>query len=508
MATQRLDPDYWFKVGILAVVYLAAAKMGLALSVAYGNITPVWAPAGIAIAAVLLFGRSMWVGVALGAFVANATTDIPLWTAGVIAIGNTLEAVVASYLLSRVGFEASLARVRDVLNFVLWGVLAATTVAASFGTVSLLIAGEVPNSRFWFAWSLWWLGDAMGVLLVAPVALAWGRARWKPDSARQLLEAAVLGILVVVVASIVFLGGRWTYPHLLFPLMVWAALRFGQRGASLAVFAASAIGIAGTLDGSVPIGGAALVDSVQILQLLMGLVAISTLVLAAALSERHEAERTLGSSLSVLEATLDATADGILVVDLGARVLSFNQRFVDMWGIPPDIVELRDDDKLLAYVLDQLEDPEQFLARVRELYEHPDSESNDTILFKDGRIVERFSKPQMLGGKAVGRVWSFRDVTRQRALEEDRLRLHDAQAHHQQVLELNDTVVQGLAVARMALELDLADKAEATVVATLETARAIVSDLLIDVENRGGLQPGALIRKEPAIAGDKDTGTS
>lgn len=116
-------------------------------------------------------------------------------------------------------------------------------------------------------------------------------------------------------------------------------------------------------------------------------------------------------ALSLLRATLDSTADGILVVDLSGRIVGFNKKFLEMWRIPEAIIASRDDRAALAFVLDQLEDPEGFLQKVRDLYAHPEAESFDILHFKDGRIFERYSKPQMIESEAVGRVWSFRDVT-------------------------------------------------------------------------------------------------
>jgi PAS domain S-box-containing protein len=132
---------------------------------------------------------------------------------------------------------------------------------------------------------------------------------------------------------------------------------------------------------------------------------------------RRRADREIEESLSLLKATLEATTEGILVVDESGKIVNFNRKFTDMWRIPESVIQSRDDNKALAWVLDQLKDPERFIKKVRELYAQPDSKSYDWLEFKDGRIFERYSQPQKIGGKTVGRVWSFRDVTDRRLME-------------------------------------------------------------------------------------------
>ena len=139
------------------------------------------------------------------------------------------------------------------------------------------------------------------------------------------------------------------------------------------------------------------------------------------LAERKSAEEVLSRTVSLLEATLNSTADGILVVDLEGKIKRFNENFKKMWRIPPAILETGEDDRALGFVLDQLKNPEEFLSKVRQLYGEVLAESYDVLEFKDGRVFERFSRPQLLEGIPVGRVWSFRDVT-ERVKDEEKLR--------------------------------------------------------------------------------------
>lgn len=136
-------------------------------------------------------------------------------------------------------------------------------------------------------------------------------------------------------------------------------------------------------------------------------------------AELRRANEQLNQSVSTLHATLEATADGILVVDAQGKIVNFNRRFTEMWHIPETIMESRDDSQALAFVLDQLVDPTAFITKVQELYHQLEAESFDTLLFKDGRVFERYSRSQFVAGQNVGRVWSFHDITKQKQTESE-----------------------------------------------------------------------------------------
>ncbi|MFH0792604.1 MAG: PAS domain-containing protein, partial [bacterium] len=143
----------------------------------------------------------------------------------------------------------------------------------------------------------------------------------------------------------------------------------------------------------------------------------AALVMAQDITERRRADDDLRKALSLLGATIESTADGILVVDRDGKITRCNQKFAQMWKIPPDLLEKGDDSAAIAFVAEQLTDPDKFLGKIQELYSSPEAESHDILEFKDGRVFERYSMPQRIGGDCVGRVWSFRDITDQRRSE-------------------------------------------------------------------------------------------
>ncbi len=129
------------------------------------------------------------------------------------------------------------------------------------------------------------------------------------------------------------------------------------------------------------------------------------------------AESELENSFSLIKATLESTADGILVVDRKGKIIQYNQKFLDMWRIPPGIINTGRDEDLIRYVMDQLVYPEEFFNQVKKLYENDEISTSETITFKDGRVFERYSQPQKIAGESVGRVWSFRDITERKKAE-------------------------------------------------------------------------------------------
>ena len=274
------------RLAIVAGSYVVSAKIGLSLSVAHGSATPVWAPTGISLAALLLFGRKVWPAVFVGAFLANSMTPVPISLAFAIAVGNTAEALLGWFLLTRIGFRNGLDRVHDVIALVVGAAVLSTAVSATVGVTASLLAGTIASSTYLQHWGIWWVGDMMGDLLVASLLLVWV-GRWDDWRGSRALEAIVLLALLVSVSAFVFAGSHWIYSFLVFPLLLWATLRFRQRGATLAVFVTAAIAHWRIVEGAAPVGLADPTAAVEAFQALFGF------VVAATTSERAVAEETL-----------------------------------------------------------------------------------------------------------------------------------------------------------------------------------------------------------------------
>ena len=327
------------RLAAVAGAYVVAAKFGINLSVAHGVITPVWVPSGLSIAALLIFGRGLWPAVALGAFISNATSGAdPLVAAG-LAIGNTLEATAGAFLLEKVGFRRNLERVRDVFALVVLGAGASTLIAATNGVSVLKLAGATHGS-YGSEWLLWWFGDAVGVLLVAPLLLlVWTHRRTRPGKA-QLLEGLILFCSLGALSAIVFLGGGWRYPYLIFPLLLWAALRFRQIGCATSSFLVGAMATWGTMSGTVPIAHANTTERVQIIQALVGLVSISLLVVGATLAERETANVALRQTALMLAEAQSLTHIGSWEWNAATNTISSSDELYRIFGLAPQSIEI------------------------------------------------------------------------------------------------------------------------------------------------------------------------
>jgi len=189
---------------VVAAAYVLSAKLGFRVALVADQVTTVWAPTGLAEAALILWGRSLWPAIWLGAFVANVGTAVPVWAAACVATGNTFEGVITAQLVLRFsGFDPSLRRVKDALVFMVVGAILATAVSATVGSMTLCLAGVQTWSRFNVLWQDWWLGDAVGALVVAPTLLTIVRTPWT-RTRRARVETAAIVIACAVMTETIF----------------------------------------------------------------------------------------------------------------------------------------------------------------------------------------------------------------------------------------------------------------------------------------------------------------
>jgi PAS domain S-box-containing protein len=331
-----------------AIVYLVAAKLGLSLASQAEQVTTVWPPTGIALAAVVLLGpRWTWPGIAAGAFLANVTAREPIPTALVIAAGNTLEAVVGAWLLARVGFRPSLRHPRDVLALAGLAAAAGTLISAAIGVVGLC-AGGVQRSAATRLWQTWWVGDVLGALVVAPLLFVWLGAQPMPAPGGRRLEGIALALATLATSIAVFAGHRdaafGTYPvhYAVFPLVIWSALRFGPRGPATVTFLVGAVAILSTVAGHGPFATTSRHESLLMLQLFMGVVAVTGLLLGAAIAERDDLRRRAARDLEAMQVSeerlrlaLDAGRMGVWDWDLGTNEVRWSPNLETIHGLAP-----------------------------------------------------------------------------------------------------------------------------------------------------------------------------
>jgi integral membrane sensor domain MASE1/anti-sigma regulatory factor (Ser/Thr protein kinase) len=284
-----LAASRWVGILALAVVYFASAKLGLALAFATPSVTAIWPPTGVALAALVLGGRGLWPGVLLGAFLANVTTDVPVYTAAGIAVGNTLEALVGAALLGRVGFRPALLRLRDVFALVALAGLISTTVSATIGVASLAVGDSLSEGAL-STWRVWWLGDMGGDVLVASLIFVLVTHWPYRDLPGSPLEALALMLSLTGIGLVVFTNDVPT-AYLTFPIIAWAALRFLQPGASVAAGALAAIAVTFTANDSGPFVRPSQDDSLLLAQSFSAIMGLTGLILAALTSQRRRAER-------------------------------------------------------------------------------------------------------------------------------------------------------------------------------------------------------------------------
>lgn len=298
---------------ILAVAgaYYAAADLGLLRQVTvHGSVvTPLWPPTGIALGALLVMGLRVWPGIALGSLLVIATLNgsVSASTALVVA-GNTLAPVCAFLLLRSVGFRPELARLRDGVVLVFLGAMTGMVISASTGTAVLLADGKLPSSGFWPVWAAWWAGDVMGVLVVTPLLLVLRRLRM-PRLTDRWMEGTAL-VIVAVPGTLLATRSSLSMLYLVFPILVWAALRFQLAGSAPCALLISVLAVVAGTDRVGPFMDHTMLEVMVNLTVLNGAVALTALLLAALVAEQQTVRHRIERACEELADLVDQLAPG------------------------------------------------------------------------------------------------------------------------------------------------------------------------------------------------------
>ena len=327
---QGLSPlQIWVLLCSLGAGYVLAGKLGLQMAVFHPSATPVWPPTGISLAAFLLFGYWVWPAVFLGALVVNVTTVGSIASSLGIATGNTLEGLVGAFLVNHFANGRKLfGQQGDTLKFVLLAALLSTIVSPTIGVTSLSLGGYADWEKYCAIWMTWWLGDAVGALIVTPAIILWALEPAPNWGRSRLLEIGLSITLLCLVTWIVFqssqamTGPNYPLAFLTLSILIWVAVRLGLRETVTAILLCAAIAIWGTLRGSGPFARINQHESLLLLQAFIAVISVTAMVLAVGVAERRRAEQRLDELNQSLErriqdrtSTLQATVEQLQEYD-------------------------------------------------------------------------------------------------------------------------------------------------------------------------------------------------
>lgn len=379
----------------------------------------VWLGSGIALAAVLRLGISVWPWIFAGEILVTLATGGGFLHSLGAGVGNSLEAVVAGLLLRRVGVDENLKSGVDIAALVVLAAGLAGGLGAALSTLSLVWFQGTPWSDYASVQVLWWLTHANGMVLLAPLVLALRETRnW---SVPRVAEATVAMTSVAVLGFLVFWaydpdtpGRRLLYAP--FPLLIWAGIRFGIPGAAAANLILSVVAMGAMALDTGPFAIPTLSPNERLFQLwlFVAINAITALVVAGVVEDRKRGARALVRTQERLRSVLEATADAIVAADTTGRVSFANQRFASLWdptATEPPPSSLSHDDPRVMALLEVEDDPLPGLLG-------SEQEILDEVALEDGRSFERFSAPLRREGWVSGRIWALRDLTERRRLEE------------------------------------------------------------------------------------------
>jgi PAS domain S-box-containing protein len=475
----------------------------------------------------LSFGRIALPGITLGAFLVNASLGPTLLAAAGIAIGNTLAPAAAYEALRWVRFDPRIDRLKHAVWLIVLGAVGPMAISATVGTSVLLAAGVATSETAWGTWLVWWTGDAVGVLVIAPL-LFLAHFRLFPATWALRVEGAALVVCTSVTAAVVT-HADLSMLYVVVPLVVWGALRFQLAGAAVTVAIASVAAIVAAASQAGPFHDLALSETMIVLQTFNAACALIGYLLAALTAERNAALAAARAAGAALEARVEArTAELSAAVqrlersesmleeaqgcahigswewDIATNRVSWSDELFRLYGLEPGSITVTYED-----FIDRLhaDDRERVAEIVQTAYRDGSPfEFDHRVVWPDGTSHWLHGRGTVAGavdGTPVRMFGTGQDIEDRKRAEAAAQSLHDAEVRRRQALELNDDVVQGLSLAAYAIDGGDPETAVRAIRGTLASARHIVGKMLGEEEQ---LVAGDLIRARPALAPWKKTG--